>query len=226
MESNYYCVSVEYTKKFGIVKATIISRIEFWCDYHKENKSNDKFNDGYWWSGYMSYSDIVEQTGLPYKTVRNNIQEILKDGIIIRGRFNKKGYDKTSWYRINDVPGAGITTTLSGYNQYPEKVQHSTLSGYNEYPERVEVVPGMGAPIPVNPVNHFESSVITPVITPVNQELLEKIERIFDYNLASIVKCFVEGTSLTRIQRTTLNEKREELCSKIKELKTYLKEEL
>jgi hypothetical protein len=133
----------------------------------------------------------------------------LKDGIIIRGRFNKKGYDKTSGYRINDVPGAGITTTLSGYNQYPEKVQHSTLSGYNEYPERVEVVPGMGAPIPVNPVNHFESSIITPVITTVNPKktfevntLLTVIPEKFEDELASMLKNIVQGSlSLTKAQR-------------------------
>lgn len=101
MKNEYYTNLVEDTKKYGIIKSTIIGRIKFWSDYNEKKQNN--FLEGYYWSGYLSARQIGEQTGIPEKTVSKNLKELVDGQIIIKDTFNKKSYDKTGWYRINDV---------------------------------------------------------------------------------------------------------------------------
>jgi hypothetical protein len=98
-QNQYYVCTVEDTQKYGIVKAAILGRIRWWCEYNEKN--NDKFHEEYYWSGWMSGSDFQEQIGLPSSTIYRNLEQLIEDGIIIKANFNKKSYDKTGWYRIN-----------------------------------------------------------------------------------------------------------------------------
>ena len=140
----YY--KVEDVLEYGIVKAVIIGKIDWWCEYHKKN--DNKQSDGNYWSGHLSYGDLCKQTGLPYKTVRNNMQELIRDNIIQRGNFNKLTYDATGWYRRVPVEGTG-----------------GTRNGYREYPEKVGGVPGKGATIP-----DITSNIIPDIISDIKIE--------------------------------------------------------
>jgi len=97
----YYYVTVDDTKKYGVVQAVILGRIRWWCQYNEEQKDEDKFHDGYYWSGWMTGKDFEEQTGIPDKTIYRNLNELIANKIIYRERFNKMKRDKSGWYRIN-----------------------------------------------------------------------------------------------------------------------------
>lgn len=143
MENKYFYCSIDDTKKYGIISAAILGRIKFWCDYNRDNKTKDRFYEGYWWSGYMSIKELVNQTGLSYKTIQKNIYKLVDDGIIVKGRFNKKAYDKTCWYRLNPTPPTEVNhTSLRGVVHLPEGHTTPLRGEMDHLPE--------GQPIPVN----------------------------------------------------------------------------
>ena len=99
--SQYVTYLVEDALLHGLTKAIIIQRIRFWCEYHK--KRNECFNNGVHWSGYLSNKELSNQTGIPTPTVGRNLRELVQSGILIRGNFNKKSYDATGWYTLNQI---------------------------------------------------------------------------------------------------------------------------
>ena len=103
-KNEFYVVSVEDTIKYGIVSAAIIGRIRHWCDYNKKHKTKNCYHDECWWSGFMSSKEFAVQLGIPSKTIENHISKLLKDGIIIKGVFNRHKRDRTGWYRVNANP--------------------------------------------------------------------------------------------------------------------------
>jgi hypothetical protein len=145
-EKKYFVQSVEDVKIYGHVQASILSRIRWWCQYNEENKIKDRFHDGEWWSGFMSINDFSEQTGTPYSTVKKNLRQMIKDNIIYKGCYNKKGFDKTNWYRINrskmDSPWVQ-NGPINETKMDPRKVQNELMDDTK-----------MDPPIPVNlPLN-------------------------------------------------------------------------
>lgn len=87
-------------KDVGVDCAIMFSNIEFWVDTNKKNNINNF--EGRFWT-FNSIRAFCEQ--FPFWT-EQNIKTILKKlierGYIVKGRFNKKGYDKTSWYSVVD----------------------------------------------------------------------------------------------------------------------------
>lgn len=106
-KNNSWCTDVSTVRKYGIVSAAIISRIQFWCDYNEKNKIKDRFYDGYWWSGYMRPEDLESQLGVVASTIKKNIYKLIKDGVLIKAKYNKKGFDRTNWYRYNGIDQNG-----------------------------------------------------------------------------------------------------------------------
>lgn len=97
-KNEYYGVSVDDTKNYGIIKAAIIGRIRFWCGDNKKKKLH--FHYGVNWSGYLSADDLEEQIGIPRTTIIKNLKSLIDEGIIYKHNFNIKSYDRTGWYCI------------------------------------------------------------------------------------------------------------------------------
>jgi len=104
-------------RRYDIYKAAILGLIQGWCEYHRIN--GNKQSDGKYWSGHLSSQNIVEQTGIPLRTVKRKLKELVEDNIIQRGNFNKKSYDATAWYRrlpetevVSQRTGGSDTETL------------------------------------------------------------------------------------------------------------------
>lgn len=97
----YFYLNVEDTIKYGLVSAAIISRVQFWCEYNEKNKVKDRFYDGYWWSGYLTSKHISEQIGISHRTIENHLDKLKQIGVLIKATYNKKGFDRSSWYRVN-----------------------------------------------------------------------------------------------------------------------------
>ena len=134
-KNEYYMVSVEDTKKYGITSAAIIGRIRWWCEYNEKNKVKDRYHINFWWSGFMSSKVLSEQLGIAHKTIETHLSKLLKNGILIKGVFNKKGYDRTSWYRVNPFP------------QIEESISSNQVIPFTQIKEMD--IPESGVPIPV-----------------------------------------------------------------------------
>ena len=153
-----YVVSVEDTKNYGIVSAAIIGRIKWWCEYNKTKKVKDRYYQDYWWSGFMSSKELSEQLGISKKTIENHLSKLLKNGIIIKGVFNKKNYDRTSWYRVNPFP------------QIKERVSPNQVIPFTQIKEMD--LPKSRKPIPVNlSVNQNVKQTVSHSVNPSVEEL-------------------------------------------------------
>lgn len=82
-------------KIVGLNEAIVLQQFHYWLE-----RSNN-IRDGYKWI-YNSYSKWNEQ--FPFwsnATLRRTINSLEKQGFFITANYNKAGFDKTKWYRID-----------------------------------------------------------------------------------------------------------------------------
>ena len=197
MKNNeFYMVSVQDTINYGITSAAIIGRIRMWCEYNQKNKVKDRYHLEFWWSGFMSSKVLSEQLGISRKTIETNLSKLLKDGIIIKGVFNKKGYDRTSWYRVNPFP------------QIKEMISSNQVNPFTQIKEMD--IPKSSTPIPVSTsvIVDVKTSVIPPV-NPVEDRLKELNELITINNFLNN-----EERGIAYMERNKLEMELKELITK------------
>jgi biotin operon repressor len=149
-----YVVSVEDTINYGITSAAIIGRIRMWCEYNQKNKVKDRYHLEFWWSGFMSSKVLSEQLGISKKTIETNLSKLLKDGVLIKGVFNKKGYDRTSWYRVNPFPQIKEMISSNQVNPFTQIKEMDILKSRTPIPVSTSVIIDVKTSVipPVNPV--------------------------------------------------------------------------
>lgn len=217
--TGYYIVSVDDTINYGIVSAAIIGRIKWWCQYNEENKIKDRYHNGYWWSGFMSSKEFAQQLGISSKTIEKHLSKLLKNDILIKGVFNKKGFDRTGWYRVNPFPP--IEETIS-----PNRVDDLPNQSKSISPNRVNGNTPIEETIPVSPVitnvsQSASTSVNPPVNTSVEEILMKKsnlkkeLINIFK-NIPDIIK-LVELNNIEEIRKRTSNKLLDENLAMIEE---------
>lgn len=89
---------VNIAKRYGIQEAVLFNHLYFWIEKNKAN--NKHYYDGYYWT-YSSKKAFTEL--FPYLTERQvdyALKKLLDNGLVVRGNYNKSGYDRTLWYAI------------------------------------------------------------------------------------------------------------------------------
>lgn len=104
-------------KEIGVEEAIMLSNISFWVAKNQANKNN--FHEGYYWT-YNTTEAFVEL--FPFWTVeqvKRILRNLTKAGYVKKGRFNKKGYDRTCWFTVVNQPMDKLVPTngLVGTNQ-------------------------------------------------------------------------------------------------------------
>lgn len=170
----YFYVSVEDTKRYGLISASIIGRVRHWCDYNENNKVKDRHHQDYWWSGFISARELAEQTGINQRTIETNLTKLLKTGVLIKGIFNKKGFDRTGWYRVN--PSTTIEDMI-----YDKSVDDIHFKSSSIYDNSVDGYTTTKETIPVNlSVNQNDkqtgSHSVNPPVNPSVEDLLRELE--------------------------------------------------
>ena len=95
-----YSFDIHFAKKYGVDEAIMIKSFQYWIRLNKANKSN--FYDGHYWT-YNTISALSEL--FPFwteKQVRSILQNLLKLNILIKGNYNKLGFDRTIWYAFQN----------------------------------------------------------------------------------------------------------------------------
>lgn len=107
-------VPKELAKIVGLDEAIVLQQVHFLCGKSEAGKRN--FRDGEFWV-YKSYPDWKEEFPWWGETkIKTTFRNLEKRGLLVSGVFNKKGMDRTKWYRINydaldalrDHPSDGI----------------------------------------------------------------------------------------------------------------------
>ena len=88
--------NVELAIQYGVHEAILIAHFQYWINKNKKLGINIK--DGRTWT-YQTREDIAAH--FPYftcKQVRTITDNLVKKGVLIKGKYNQKGFDKTIWY--------------------------------------------------------------------------------------------------------------------------------
>ena len=118
--------------KIGLNEAIILQQIHYWL-----LRSNN-VRDGYKWV-YNSYSEWNKQ--FPFfsrNTMIRAFNSLEKQGLLITANYNKAGFDKTKWYRIDYEKLVGKRSTQNGYTSNPKWADGDTQNGQtntNRLPE-------------------------------------------------------------------------------------------
>jgi hypothetical protein len=86
-------------KEFGVEEAIMYENIAWWCHKNATERSEVHFHEGhYWtWNTEEAWSELFGfWTGKQCSRILSNLE---KAGLLVTGMFNKKGYDRTKWYR-------------------------------------------------------------------------------------------------------------------------------
>lgn len=91
---------IEIAEAYGLNEAIILNNIRFWVIHNEANGAN--FHDGRFWT-YNSMKAF--ETLFPYmkpKTIRNALEKLETEGLILTGNYNKVSFDRTKWYTLSD----------------------------------------------------------------------------------------------------------------------------
>lgn len=101
--------------KVGLNEAIVLQQFHYWL----QRSSNVR--DGYKWI-YNSFPNWNKQ--FPFwglNTLKRAITSLEKEGYLITANYNKAGFDKTKWYRIDYTKlGMGRPSTQNGSTNNPE----------------------------------------------------------------------------------------------------------
>lgn len=93
--------SVEFAAKYGLEAAILAEHFSFWIEKNQSDGRN--FHDGRYWT-FCSVSSLQNIFSyLSIGKIRGALNTLLKEGVIIKGNFNKLAYDRTSWYSFTDA---------------------------------------------------------------------------------------------------------------------------
>lgn len=91
---------IEIAEAYGLNEAIILNNIRFWVIHNEANGTN--FHDGRYWT-YNSMKAFEEL--FPYmkpKSIRNALDKLENEGLLLTGNYNKLAFDRTKWYSLSD----------------------------------------------------------------------------------------------------------------------------
>ena len=96
----YYSFNSEIAIKYGVDGAIMIENLHFWIS---KNKANEKhFYDGRYWT-YNSLKAFEKL--FPFwssRQIERILRNLINQGAIITGNYNKIPYDRTKWYALTE----------------------------------------------------------------------------------------------------------------------------
>ena len=121
--------------KVGLNEAIILQQFHYWL------QRSNKIRDGHRWI-YNSYSEWNKQ--FPFwsnATIRRAIRSLEKQGFLISGNYNKAGFDKTKWYRIDyeRLSKASAQNEQTTCSNWTDGVAHNEQTNTNRLPENTSI---------------------------------------------------------------------------------------
>ncbi len=97
--SNPIIVIPELAALVGLNEAIVLQQVHYWVVHNREAGKN--YIDGHYWT-YNTYTEWQKQ--FPWwstDTIRRTFTRLVNQGLLVTGTYNKAGFDRTKWYRIN-----------------------------------------------------------------------------------------------------------------------------
>lgn len=92
--------NVKVAQEHGIVAAILYRNFQFWI---AKNKADGRhFYDGRTWT-YNTRKGLCDLFSyLGEGQIRGAIRKLIEAGILVKGNYNKAGFDRTLWYAFQD----------------------------------------------------------------------------------------------------------------------------
>lgn len=120
----------------GLNESIVVQQIHYWIVQNK--KTNRNFKDGYYWT-YNSFEKWHDE--FPFwsvRTIKRIFTKLENQNIIISANYNKAGFDRTKWYRINytnlDIQLNSHKLLLDSKNISQPLCQNGTMESDNMTP--------------------------------------------------------------------------------------------
>lgn len=142
--------NIEVAKNLSIQKAIILENIVFW--WKKDVANNNNYHD---WKYRVYNSSSAFEKLMPYMScdvIKRNLKELVLDGYLETGIYNKMKFDKTLWYTITEKTASIYgNDVLCIFND--SMVWNYTMDGVEWHHPQCEITPTIPIIIPfVNPV--------------------------------------------------------------------------
>ena len=128
-------------KEVGVDGAIMLNHLQYWILHNKAHETN--FYDGEYWT-YSTRKALCEI--FPFwteKQIRRILDNLIKDGYLKTGNYNKIGYDRTLWYTLTDK-GWRLFSVM----QMPEWLSSNCPNGQMEQTKQANGMDETGQPIP------------------------------------------------------------------------------
>ena len=125
----------------------MLNNLIFWV---KKNQTNGRhFNDGRTWTYNTLEAFTLQFEYWTLKQIRRILDNLEKSGVIVTGRYNKKGYDKTKWYALfsEDMTADDFDFHEWAKSHCPNG-QTNCPNGQKKLPKRANQNAQTGSPIP------------------------------------------------------------------------------
>lgn len=136
----------------GVYEAMLVNQIQYWIDRCMDE---EHFKDGKYWI-YQTYEGWRNQ--LPFlslRTVKNLVKSLKSKGIIETSQFNKKNWDRTTWYTINQEK---IDEIVREYRECKD----CTVDSENVAPSEVQGLPNQECKVcTTNTIDYTETTTKT-----------------------------------------------------------------
>ena len=121
--------SAELAKVIGLNESIFLCQLHYWLTKKEDKQDCRTIFDGYVWV-YNTFDEWQKQFPFWSKsTLKRTINNLRKNGYIICESHNRRGYDRTLWYRIDYEVLEDIPT---GQNEPMEVTEDNVPSGQNE----------------------------------------------------------------------------------------------
>lgn len=100
MKSLHHSFDIHLAEKYGVHEAILIHHFQYWISFNQKMKRN--FLEERTWT-YQTRAEILAH--FPYMTdkmLRGALTRLEKQGVIIKGNFNKSRFDSTTWFAFQD----------------------------------------------------------------------------------------------------------------------------
>lgn len=99
---NLHCYDPEMACRYGLTEAIFIRYFKTWIERNRTRKQH-QYEEHTW--TYNSVQKLKES--FPYfsiKQIRYAIDSLVRQKVLLKGRYNRVGYDRTTWYAFADEP--------------------------------------------------------------------------------------------------------------------------
>lgn len=87
-------------KKIGVNEAMVLQQVHYWLELNRGKPKSTHRGRTWCFNSYEAWQATTFYFW-SLRTVKDLFQRLLKRGLLVKGRFNDRGFDRTNWYTID-----------------------------------------------------------------------------------------------------------------------------